>query len=93
MSAVNLGGLLEMLKSASAAGIPDSEQATGMVSSLWMSMCLVGGCGGSTVGSLVYDQLGFQDGMLVGSLVMGTTLALLGLYIVINWAINNKAKS
>ena len=52
------------------AGLPDTEQTRGMVSSLWVMADSVGGYLGDTLGSLAYDTFGFQSGTVVMFSVM-----------------------
>ena len=54
-----------LLAGVSEAGLPDKEQTRGMVSSLWVMADSVGGYLGDTLGSIAYDNYGFQAGTVV----------------------------
>ena len=69
-AATYIGTLLYMMRGVSEAGLPDKEQTRGMVSSLWVMADSVGGYLGDTLGSLAYDNLGFQAGTVVMFSVM-----------------------
>ena len=79
-AATYLGTLLYMLKSTQKAGLPDTDQTNGMVSSLWVVADCVGGLIGSTLGSAAYDSVGFEMGTLSISIVMICTVLIVLLY-------------
>jgi len=85
-----LGSLLLMMKSTREAGLPETEQVSSMVSSLWVVSDMLGGYVGSILGSVVYDHLGFEMGTLIESLALGFTAFLIALYYLINNSSCNK---
>jgi len=68
--ATYLGSLLLMMKGVGLAGLPDKEQTRGMVSSLWISADCIGGYLGATLGSLAYDNYGFESGSVIMAGIM-----------------------
>ena len=64
------------------ARLPDTEQTRGMVSSLWVMADSVGGYLGDTLGSIAYDNYGFQSGTVVMFSIMLISVILSCLYIV-----------
>ena len=63
------------------ARLPDTEQTRGMVSSLWVMADSVGGYLGDTLGSIAYDNYGFQSGTVVMFSIMLISVILSCLYI------------
>lgn len=80
-----LGSLVYMLKAASEAGLPDSEQTKGMVSSLWTVADCVGGYIGSSAGGLAYDVVGFKMGTLLECCLVASSLGLMVLFMSWRW--------
>ena len=80
-AATYLGSLLYMMKSCIDSGLPDSEQTNGMVSSLWVVSDCFGSYIGSTLGSVAFDNIGFEKGTMVESGAMAITVLLLFIYI------------
>ena len=78
-AATYLGTLLYMMKNV--ALLQDSDQANSMVSSLWVVSDCAGGFIGMSLGSLSYDILGFERGMVVISFATSITVLLVGIYI------------
>ena len=65
-----------MMKSAKDSGLADSEQTSGMVTSLWVVADNIGGLIGPTLGGAVFNSPGFEWGSMVVALSM-ISLALL----------------
>ena len=84
-AATYLGALVYMLKSAAAAGLPESEQTKGMVSSLWVVADCIGGYVGSSVGGLAYDQVGFRAGTLLEVFIMSASLVFVLAFLAWRW--------
>lgn len=55
-----IGTLLFMMRAVSEAGLPDTDQTRGMVSSLWVIFDCLGGYAGTSLGSLTFDKYGFE---------------------------------
>lgn len=85
-AATYLGSLLYMLKGVKEAGLPETEQVKSMVSSLWIVSDCFGGYAGSTLGSIAYDNVGFEKGSLIEAILLACTvltmamISLAGLY-------------
>ena len=71
-----------MIKSTSEAGLPNNEKTQGMVTSLWLVGDSAGGYVGSSLGGLAYDKLGFEQGTLVESVIMATSVLLILMFAV-----------
>ena len=56
------------------AGLPDSEQLKGMVSSLWLLGVCLGSYLGTTMGSSLFDALDFETSTFVECMIMATTV-------------------
>lgn len=81
-AATFLGCLMLMMKGASNAGLPDSEQLKGMVSSLWLLGVCLGSYLGTTMGSSLFDALDFETSTFVECMIMATTVGgLLAIYL------------
>ena len=80
-AATYLGSLLFMLKSCIDSGLPDNEQTNGMVSSLWVVSDCFGSYLGSTLGSIAFDNMGFENGTMVESGALALTVVVLCIYI------------
>ena len=81
-AATYLGTLLYMMKGVTEAGLPDNEQTKGMVSSLWVITDCIGGYIGSTLGSVAYDNIGFENGTMAEAGALAITVVLLCVYLV-----------
>ena len=80
-AATYLGTLMYMLKGTQRAGLPDTEQTTGMVSSLWIVSDCAGGFIGSILGSAAFDTLGFEMGtMIIFCAMIITVIIVIGYY-------------
>ena len=79
-AATYLGTLLYMMKSMVNSGFPESEQTTGMVSSLWVVSDCAGSALGSALGSVAYDMWGFKRATLVMAWSMIGTVVIVGVY-------------
>merc|ERR1712106_533282 len=73
-AATYLGTLLYMMKGVTEAGLPDNEQTKGMVSSLWVISDCIGGYIGSTLGSVAYDNIGFENGTMAEAGALAITV-------------------
>ena len=60
-----IGTLTYMTKRVLDSGLPKTEQASAMVSSLWLASECMGCFIGSTLGSVAFDTVGFQMGTLI----------------------------
>ena len=60
-----IGTLTFMTKRVLDSGLPKTEQAIAMVSSLWLASECMGCFVGSTLGSVAFDTVGFQMGTLI----------------------------
>ena len=76
-----LASLLYMMKSIREAGLPETDQSKGMVSSLWVVGDCIGGFVGSVLGGFAYDALGFQMGTSIEVGCMSFTLIIICGYI------------
>ena len=65
--------------SAGAKVASDSDQTRSMVTSLWMVAENVGSMGGTFLGGLAYDDLGFENGLMVIAGVQLLALAVIPL--------------
>ena len=83
-AATYLGALLYMMKSVIDAGLPDNEQTKGMVSSLWVVADCAGGYLGSTLGSIAYDNIGFENGTMAEAGALAITVVMLCIYLLVN---------
>jgi len=79
-----LGSLLYMMKSARDSGLPDTEQVSSMVSSLWVVSDCFGGYIGSTLGSVAYDKIGFEMGTLVETGVLALVTIIISIFYFVN---------
>ena len=79
-AATYLGTLLYMMKGALDSGLPDNEQTKGMVSSLWVMSDCAGGYIGSTLGSIAYDNVGFENGTIAEAGALGLTVVIICVY-------------
>jgi len=77
----SLGVLVYMTQCAEKAGLPKSDQVTGMISSLWVSADSIGCFLGSTLGSVASDNIGFEWASLVETSVIGSTVIVLAVCI------------
>ena len=66
-----IGTLTFMTKRVLDSGLPKTEQASAMVSSLWLASECMGCFIGSTLGSVAFDTVGFQMGTLILACSMG----------------------
>ena len=92
-AATYLGALLYMMKSCVRSGLPDNEQTNGMVSSLWVVSDCIGGYLGSTLGSMAYDNIGFENGTMVEAAALTVTVVVLAIYLPVNHFCCGKGKS
>ena len=81
-AATYIGALLYMMKSARDAGIPETEQTNGMVSSLWVVADCVGGVAGSALGGVAFDTIGFEWGSMAMFLSIMVNVIVLIIYLV-----------
>lgn len=75
-----LGSLLYMMKSARDAGLPDTEQVSSMVSSLWVVSDCFGGYLGSMFGSIAYDSIGFKNSTLIEGGFLALTAIMISVF-------------
>ena len=52
-----------------------------MVSSLWVLSDSIGGYLGDTLGSLAYDEFGFEDGSVIMAVIMVLSVGLILIYL------------
>ena len=74
------------------AGLPDNEQTKCMVSSLWVVSDCAGGYIGSTLGSIAYDNIGFENGTMAEAGALAITVVLLCVYSLVNHFGGGKSK-
>ena len=79
-AATYIGTLLYMTKSVIESGLPQTEQASAMVSSLWLASECMGCFIGSTIGSVAFDLVGFKMGTMLYSCSMGVSVLLVAAY-------------
>ena len=82
-AAVFLGSMVFMIKSASDAGLPESEQTKGMISGLWIVAMCGGAYAGTSLGGLAYDKVGFRQGTLIECWVMSSSLVFILAFVVL----------
>ena len=61
-------------------GLPKSEQANAMVSSIWISSQCLGCFIGSTLGSYSFDVLGFETGTMILAFCMFGAVLFIAMY-------------
>ena len=92
-AATYLGALLYMMKSCINSGLPDNEQTNGMVSSLWVVSDCIGGYLGTTLGSIAFDNIGFEAGTMAEAGALALTVLVLCVYLPVNhfcWGKQNR---
>ena len=80
VSMVYIGSLLTMMGALTQFGLPETEQSKGMVSSIWSMGMYFGSAIGTVGGSLAYDFLGFENGMILeAGIIVITIIAVLSM--------------
>jgi predicted MFS family arabinose efflux permease len=79
-SATYICSQVHLLRLASDAGLPDSEQVKALVFSLWVMLEAAGGYLGATIGGFAYDRVGFELAGMVEMVAMGVTVLVLAAY-------------
>jgi len=92
-AATYLGTLLYMMKGILEAGLPDNDQTKGMVSSLWVISDCAGGFIGSSLGSIAYDSIGFENGTMVEAGALAFTVILIAVYALVKHFCGGKSTS
>ena len=78
-----IGSLVYLTRQVMLSELPRTEQATAMVSSLWVAAECFGCFIGSTLGSLAFDKIGFEMGTLILASGMCGAVLVVVLYIAI----------
>ena len=74
VSMVYIGSLLTMMEALTQFGLSETEQSKGMVSSIWSMAMSFGSAIGTVGGSLAYDFIGFEKGMLLEAGIIVITI-------------------